>query len=88
MRFNLSLLFGVMGVLAACTEDPDDSVELQEAFVKLEMAYVEIASLKLEVVRLKEELDACVQGHNVLRCCWMAIPPPVLISIVFVTASQ
>ena len=83
MRFNLSLLFGAMGVLAARTKDPDDSDELQEALVKLEMANLEITSLKLEVVRLKEELGACVQGHNVLRYCWHASPSPVLISMIF-----
>ena len=63
MRFNLSLLLGIMGVLAARSKDPDKSDELQKALMKLEMAYVEIASLKLEIVHLKEELDECAQGH-------------------------
>ena len=63
MRFNLSLLLGIMGVLATRSKDPDDSDELRKALLQLDMAYVEIASLKLEIVRLKEELDECAQGH-------------------------
>jgi len=64
MRFNLSLLLGIMGVLPARSKDPDDSDELRTALMKLEMAYVEIASLKLEIVHLKEELDECTQGST------------------------
>ena len=63
MRFNLSLLFGIIGVLAVRSKNPDDSDELRKAFVKLKMAYVEIAFLRLEVVHLKEELNQGVQGH-------------------------
>ena len=63
MRFNLSLLLGIMGVLPARSKDPDDSDELRTALMKLDMAYVEIASFKLEIVHLKEELDECAQGH-------------------------
>ena len=74
MRFNLSLLLGIMGVLATRSKDPDDSDELRKALLQLDMAYVEIASLKLEIVHLKEELDECAQGHM----CFVVVGVPSL----------
>ena len=67
MRLNLSLLFGIMGVLATQSKDPDGSDDLRQAYMDLNNANVEIDFLKLEVVRLQEELDECLQGHVCFR---------------------
>ena len=80
MRFNLSLLFGIMGVLATQSKDPDDSDGLRQAYIDLNMARIEIASLKLEVVRLKEELGECSEGHVCFMVVTSAILPPVMSS--------
>ena len=74
MHFNLSLLLGIMGVLATRSKDPDDSDELRKALLNLDMAHVKIASLKLEIVHLKEELDECAQGHM----CFVVVGKPSL----------
>ena len=63
MRFNCSLLFGIIGVLATRGKDPDNDGELQAVRMELHSAYAEIAALKLEIVHLRAELDDCAEGH-------------------------
>ena len=68
MRFNSSLLLGIVGILATYTEDPGDNGELPDVHLELQAAHAEIASLKVEIVRLKGELDECVAGPVCSSC--------------------
>ena len=63
MRFNVTLLFGTLGVLSTGGKERVNSGELHAVRMELQAAYEEISSLTLEIVHLKEELDSSVQFY-------------------------
>ena len=63
MRFNLTLLFGTVGVLSTGGKEPDGGGELQAVLEELRAVYEENSALKLEIGHLKEELHECTEGQ-------------------------